>query len=108
MRDVAAAAGVSKALVSIVFRRAEGASEATRARVLRIADEIGYRANRTASLLASVVQVNDGAATGVMADFHRALRRTRSFPDALLAARQRTGDDPVAVATALSFVALGA
>ncbi len=52
MRDVAEAAGVSKALVSIVFRGAPGASEQTRAHVLAVADRIGYRANRTASLLA--------------------------------------------------------
>lgn len=52
MRDVAAAAGVSKALVSIVFRGAPGASEGTRARVFAAAEQIGYRTNRTASLLA--------------------------------------------------------
>jgi LacI family transcriptional regulator len=51
MADVAAAAGVSKALVSIVFRGAAGASEATRARVFQVADQLGYRTNRTASLL---------------------------------------------------------
>jgi DNA-binding LacI/PurR family transcriptional regulator len=51
MADVAAAAGVSKALVSIVFRGAPGASEATRARVFQAAEQLGYRANRTASLL---------------------------------------------------------
>jgi DNA-binding LacI/PurR family transcriptional regulator len=51
MADVAAAAGVSKALVSIVFRGAAGASGATRARVFEIADQLGYRTNRTASLL---------------------------------------------------------
>jgi DNA-binding LacI/PurR family transcriptional regulator len=51
MADVAAAAGVSKALVSIVFRGAAGASEATRARVFQAAEQIGYRTNRTASLL---------------------------------------------------------
>jgi DNA-binding LacI/PurR family transcriptional regulator len=51
MADVAAAAGVSKALVSIVFRGAAGASDATRARVFQIADQLGYRTNRTASLL---------------------------------------------------------
>jgi DNA-binding LacI/PurR family transcriptional regulator len=52
MRDVAVRAGVSKALVSLVFRNAPGASDATRARVLRAADELGYRHNRTASRLA--------------------------------------------------------
>jgi DNA-binding LacI/PurR family transcriptional regulator len=51
MADVAAAAGVSKALVSIVFRGAAGASEATRERVFRAAEQLGYRTNRTASLL---------------------------------------------------------
>jgi DNA-binding LacI/PurR family transcriptional regulator len=51
MADVAAAAGVSKALVSIVFRGAAGASDATRARVFQAAEQLGYRTNRTASLL---------------------------------------------------------
>jgi DNA-binding LacI/PurR family transcriptional regulator len=51
MRDVAVAAGVSKALVSIVFRGAPGSSDETRARVLQVADDLGYRPNRTASLL---------------------------------------------------------
>jgi DNA-binding LacI/PurR family transcriptional regulator len=52
MRDVAREAGVSKALVSIVFRGVAGASEDTRARVFSAADQLGYRPNRTASLLA--------------------------------------------------------
>ncbi len=51
MADVAAAAGVSKALVSIVFRGAAGASDTTRAHVYQVADQLGYRTNRTASLL---------------------------------------------------------
>jgi DNA-binding LacI/PurR family transcriptional regulator len=51
MADVAAAAGVSKALVSIVFRGAAGASQATRERVFRAAEQLGYRTNRSASLL---------------------------------------------------------
>jgi DNA-binding LacI/PurR family transcriptional regulator len=52
MRDVAARAGVSKALVSVVFRNAPGASDQTRARVLEAAEQLGYRHNRTASRLA--------------------------------------------------------
>lgn len=43
MADVANHVGVSRALVSIVFRGAEGASEATRQRVLDAAAELGYR-----------------------------------------------------------------
>lgn len=43
MADVAQHCGVSRALVSIVFRGVEGASEATRERVLQAAAELGYR-----------------------------------------------------------------
>ncbi|MER6133485.1 LacI family DNA-binding transcriptional regulator [Streptomyces sp. NPDC001815] len=52
MTDVAAKAGVSRALVSIVFRGRPGASQETRDRVLRVADEIGYRPDSAARLLA--------------------------------------------------------
>src|SRR6266702_4890784 len=51
IRDVARAAGVSTALVSVVFRGAPGASEQTRARVFAVAGQLGDRANRTASLM---------------------------------------------------------
>ena len=51
MRDVARAAGVSQPLVSIVFRDAPGASEETRAHVLRVAAELGYRRDERARLL---------------------------------------------------------
>jgi hypothetical protein len=61
----------------------------------------------TASLLASVVPVNDAATARFMVAFHDRLRTTDSFADALLGARGCEGDDPVAVATAHSFVALG-
>ncbi|MFH8468319.1 LacI family DNA-binding transcriptional regulator [Streptomyces sp. NPDC017991] len=52
MADVAVQAGVSRALVSIVFRNQPGASDDTRERVLRIADEIGYHPDSAARLLA--------------------------------------------------------
>jgi DNA-binding LacI/PurR family transcriptional regulator len=51
MRDVAARAGVSQALVSLVFRDAPGAGAATRERVLRAAAELGYRIDTAAQVL---------------------------------------------------------
>jgi len=51
MTDVAERAGVSRALVSIVFRDVPGASERTRERVRAAADELGYSPDRRARLL---------------------------------------------------------
>ena len=51
--DVAKAAGVSRALVSIVMRGAPGAAESTRQKVLETARELGYRADSRARLLRS-------------------------------------------------------
>ncbi|WP_217546304.1 LacI family DNA-binding transcriptional regulator [Streptomyces sp. GbtcB6] len=53
LADVAARAGVSTALVSIVMRGVTGASAATRERVLQAAREIGYRPDSRARLLRS-------------------------------------------------------
>ena len=50
--DVAAHVGVSPATVSLVLSNAPGPSAETRRRVLQAAGELGYRPNRTASLLA--------------------------------------------------------
>jgi len=52
LEDVAARVGVSTASVSLVLRGAPGPSAETRRRVLEAAAELGYRADRTASLLA--------------------------------------------------------
>lgn len=61
----------------------------------------------TTSLLASTVPVNDASAAPLMADFHAALGSGLAFPDALLHARGRAAGEPVALATALAFIALG-
>jgi DNA-binding LacI/PurR family transcriptional regulator len=52
INDIAAAAGVSKGLVSMVLSGSPGPSAATAERVLALADHMGYRANRSATLLA--------------------------------------------------------
>ncbi|MEV8503539.1 LacI family DNA-binding transcriptional regulator [Actinoplanes sp. NPDC051475] len=52
LEDVAARVGVSTASVSLVLRGASGPSAETRRRVLEAAAELGYRADRTASMLA--------------------------------------------------------
>ena len=53
LADVAARAGVSVALVSIVVRDAPGASTATRERVRRAAEELGYRPDSRARCCAA-------------------------------------------------------
>ncbi|WP_226370340.1 LacI family DNA-binding transcriptional regulator [Pseudonocardia oceani] len=52
LEDVAAAVGLSTASVSLVLRGVAGPSAETRRRVLDAAERLGYRADRTASLLA--------------------------------------------------------
>lgn len=52
MDDVAARAGVSRTLVSLVLSGKPGAGEATRERVLDAARELGYQPNNAARLLA--------------------------------------------------------
>lgn len=64
MADVAARAGVSRTLVSLVLRGRPGAGAATRERVLRAADELGYRPDSAAQMLAR----GRSAAIGVMID----------------------------------------
>ncbi|WP_277207899.1 LacI family DNA-binding transcriptional regulator [Isoptericola croceus] len=49
--DVAAAAGVSKSLVSLALRGDAGVSERTRERILAVAEHVGYRPSLTARTL---------------------------------------------------------
>ena len=109
MKDVAREAGVSKALVSIVFRGVGGASEQTRERVFEAASRIGYRTNRTASLLASTRTQQ----IGIVLDLHNSFHA--EVVDAVLEAADRTGyhvmmspwagrhDETRAIGTAVGF-----
>jgi tetratricopeptide (TPR) repeat protein len=62
----------------------------------------------TAGIVASVVPVNDEATVALMLGLHEGVRCGMSLAEALRHARGRTADDPVSVATGLSFVAVGA
>jgi DNA-binding LacI/PurR family transcriptional regulator len=70
LADVAARAGVSVPLVSIVMRDAPGASEATRERVRRAAEELGYRPDSRARLLRRTRSRLIGVVFGVQHAFH--------------------------------------
>jgi DNA-binding LacI/PurR family transcriptional regulator len=70
MADVAARAGVSRALVSIVFRGVAGASPATRERVLQAAEELAYRPDQRARLLSSNRSRIVGVVFGLHREFH--------------------------------------
>lgn len=70
MEDVAAHAGVSRALVSIVYREVPGASDETRARVFAAGDELGYRPDHRARLLGRQRTRLIGVAFDVRYTFH--------------------------------------
>jgi tetratricopeptide (TPR) repeat protein len=61
-----------------------------------------------AGIVASIVPVNDFAAVPLMLALHDALQRGATLPEALLAARRSASDDPLAEATAHSFMVFGA
>src|SRR5689334_14570276 len=67
MADVANQVGVSRALVSIVFRGVEGASDETRQRVLAAAAELGYRPDS----LAQGLRRNRSRTLGVLFSLRR-------------------------------------
>ena len=70
MEDVAARAGVSRALVSIVYRDVPGASDETRARVFAAGDDLGYRPDHRARLLGRQRTRLIGVAFDVRYPFH--------------------------------------
>jgi DNA-binding LacI/PurR family transcriptional regulator len=70
MADVAARAGVSKALVSIVFRSVPGASPENRERVMRAAAELDYRPDHRARLLGRGRSRTIGVVFGLHREFH--------------------------------------
>ncbi len=73
LEDVAADVGVSTASVSLVLRGAPGPSAATRERVLEAAARLGYRPDRTASLLARRRSRLVGVMMDVRSPFHAEL-----------------------------------
>ncbi len=73
MADVAARAGVSRALVSIVFRGAAGASQENRDLVMRAAAELDYRPDHRARLLGRGRSRTVGVVFGLNREFHGAL-----------------------------------
>jgi tetratricopeptide (TPR) repeat protein len=62
----------------------------------------------TAGIIASVTPVNDKEAAGLMIRLHHRLRDGGTLSEALRDARADADDDPVQLATGMSFLALGA
>jgi DNA-binding LacI/PurR family transcriptional regulator len=85
LEDVAAQAGVSRSLVSIIMRGAYGASPETRQRVLQAAEQLGYRPDARARLLALSRSRTLGVVFSVQYGFHL------EFLDGLYAAAGRVG-----------------
>jgi DNA-binding LacI/PurR family transcriptional regulator len=107
--DVAARAGVSTASVSLVLRGRPGPSESTREAVLRAASDLGYRADRTASLLARHRTQLLGVTMDVSSPFHaelledlQAAADERGY-DLVVSPLTRTRDERRAVEMLLDF-----
>lgn len=108
MADVATRAGVSRTLVSFILDGKPGASDETRQRVLAIADEIGYRPDSAARLLAQ----GRSRTIGVLTDVHQLFQAelvTNIYPaaenrgyDTLLSANLRDHSESTFVESLLS------
>ena len=109
LEDVAERVGMSPASVSMVLSNAPGPSAATRERVLEAAAELGYRPDRTASLLARrrthlvgvLMEVGSPYHAELVEDLHEAAER-RGY-DVVLSAVTRTRDERRAVETLVDF-----
>jgi DNA-binding LacI/PurR family transcriptional regulator len=73
LKDVAARAGVSAGLVSLVLRNQPGPGAQARVRVFQAAQDLGYRADRSASLLARRRSHHLGVMMDVRNTFHAEL-----------------------------------
>jgi DNA-binding LacI/PurR family transcriptional regulator len=109
MADVAADAGVSRALVSIVFRDQPGASEATRRRVREAAKRLGYAPDQRARLLSRSRTRLVGVVYGLQHEFHGevvealyAAATPRGYEIALSGSAPRR-EEAAAVASLLSY-----
>ncbi|MGK5681776.1 LacI family DNA-binding transcriptional regulator [Actinoplanes sp. URMC 104] len=109
LSDVAERVGVSPASVSLVLRGAPGPSAETRERVLAAAAELGYRADRTASLLARRRRHLLGVLLDVRNPFHAELAEEihvaadRAGYELVLSTLTRDRDEARAVETLLDF-----
>jgi DNA-binding LacI/PurR family transcriptional regulator len=109
LEDVAARVGVSTASVSLVLRGVPGPSAETRARVLAAAAELGYRADRAASLLARRRRHLLGVMLDVLNPFHAELveeiqiEADRAGYEVVLATLTRDRDEDRAIETLLDF-----
>lgn len=100
MHDVAAAAGVSQATVSLVLNAASGSrfSEETRKRVRDAVDRLGYRTNAHAKVLREGVAgmigfIGDSVATSPFAGAIIEGAQQRAWEDGLLLLTVNTGGD---------------
>ena len=109
LEDVAARVGMSPASVSMVLSNAPGPSAATRERVLAAAAALGYRPDRTASLLARrrthlvgvLLDVSSAFHAELVEDLHEAAERQGY--DVVLSTVTRTRDERRAVETLVDF-----
>lgn len=96
MADVAEHAGVSRALVSLVFRDRPGAGPETRERIRRAAEELGYRPDSAARLLAS----GRSRTLGVLVTVHQPFQA--DLVEGIYPEAERLGYDVLLSATAPS------